>query len=1480
MSVRIRRVICPVTLISAERAAKVELPLAVTRPFPAAQAQPLPAAGPTTSGEEESAGTTARRFGSARMPTYPSATGPGRVAVAGVAGPTAVPQRHGLAHPPIRPLASPAPPESAGLASRSSAARVPAIPIATPVPIQATGAAALPRRGSVEMAVLPVASPVARGLAIPPSVAKRQAFQASLAVRLEPPIAGRDQEPPGSVQKKRSLRPAGLPPFGALTPATIRSLASVGDSGARLGEEHLAAIRPVLGEGLPDVRVHTGEAAAATAEALGAEAFTVGRDIFFARGRFDPTSPRGRALLAHELTHARQQAGLGAGRVLGYGGEAGEAEAEAAERAVLGGGPGEGRLTVGRYVRNYASADGRPISPEDKARLDAISHRALEVCRQLLGSEVVRTSEEFIRRLQIDLSLDLASLTDEQAAWVWGKALAAAIRRELGLGDEMAWLRRAVAEAETVQLSPAEPDPAEVKKNVALLRRALAICDDKPQPKVALSIVLTHIMQRPPDMANAILREIQKWTVGGITGPAVLSVIMSPIDEMPGVARVVREQMYKKGITEFQVGQIPLTPEEKALMAKLSSAKGLVEKLRAWEEAKSKLYGVTVRGGPVGGTVYKSPLWERRLVEIEAQLVAYLPAVGVGTIQDLAKAVRTIEDRFKEKAQLVAIRMLDANEKLVFGEAARYAGVKAAGGQSDAAELIQAAKELWPIRAELSGLEATRAAYERAAKARDPWMGTEERAAELRGSVEAKRKELSIMTDLYALKFPVLKAPGLDLRSLANAKPEQVERLLKGPFTTVLESIAKTRRNIVTGKLTPLTLPAVIQETKAELGIAKGSPLEAIADDAVKRAQADATLKNIALAALAIGLGLLAAIPTGGSSLAAGLATAGTIGGVGLSAYGVVKSVQEFQAKSAAKYSALDLAKAISQEDPSLFWLAVDVVAGILDLGMAYKALKGIGRAYKAVEAGKGSLQQVEKEIAAWADAAVKEGKLTLDQKDAFVKRLRDHVTAHRAATLKAGEGAAPIRFAGWGELSPADVAVRLQTSVEDSQFMLDFYRRIGGWEEVKKLSDVVPDELFKRIHRARDREVARLWKQVEEEMLQGPHKELFQKHGLRLGNPYAGSGPGAEGYKGAFSDIDLVAWVGEGADKLTFSQRVSIELEAMQRMDAKLRDLVGDSGRYLDVNVYMKPRDLPASEVKGGRGSLTKAAERLDIAVIERERFATQMDYYEVRLGYGENVQGWNKMKQETLAKARLNEKAGTDVKAVERWFKEAEDRYAGYQRRIQQKMTAEGLSEGAARQKVRAEVEQRMKEFLERRGKVLDDPKMRGTPQYAAAVTEYHKLQLEMRAVWPEAYIGQPAARLGAAGKREAKAIAQSMSGPEGMRARLSQASMIVHWLGDGRHGEFVRAWKAGKYEMRSLDYLRDTLNYLPEQSREWTLFLKETKGAKTPTEAWGMWVRRFAGDETKATAEMLMYLEKLGKQTGNWLSTYFATPGMKGL
>jgi len=62
-----------------------------------------------------------------------------------------------------------------------------------------------------------------------------------------------------------------------------------------------------FGHDFTQVRVHTESSAVASAEAIGARAYTIGEDIVFGAGAYAPGTAAGRHLIAHELTHALQQ---------------------------------------------------------------------------------------------------------------------------------------------------------------------------------------------------------------------------------------------------------------------------------------------------------------------------------------------------------------------------------------------------------------------------------------------------------------------------------------------------------------------------------------------------------------------------------------------------------------------------------------------------------------------------------------------------------------------------------------------------------------------------------------------------------------------------------------------------------------------------------------------------------------------------------------------------------------------------------------------------------------------------------------------------------------------------------------------------------------------------------------------------------------------------------------------------------------------
>jgi hypothetical protein len=101
----------------------------------------------------------------------------------------------------------------------------------------------------------------------------------------------------------------GILPSGLVHPDVEAAIAASRGGGNPLAHTVSRQLESSLGTSLGGVRVHTDNNAAALARAVSARAFTVGNDIFFAPGEYDPGSHSGTELIAHEVTHVVQQQG-------------------------------------------------------------------------------------------------------------------------------------------------------------------------------------------------------------------------------------------------------------------------------------------------------------------------------------------------------------------------------------------------------------------------------------------------------------------------------------------------------------------------------------------------------------------------------------------------------------------------------------------------------------------------------------------------------------------------------------------------------------------------------------------------------------------------------------------------------------------------------------------------------------------------------------------------------------------------------------------------------------------------------------------------------------------------------------------------------------------------------------------------------------------------------------------------------------------
>jgi len=118
------------------------------------------------------------------------------------------------------------------------------------------------------------------------------------------PLVQRQTEAPEEepVQTKAAT---GLPK--QISPHIESGMTSLKGGGQPLDPSTRSFFEPRFGRSFENVRVHTGSRAEETARSVNARAYTLGNNVVFASGEYQPNAQSGKRLLGHELTHVIQQ---------------------------------------------------------------------------------------------------------------------------------------------------------------------------------------------------------------------------------------------------------------------------------------------------------------------------------------------------------------------------------------------------------------------------------------------------------------------------------------------------------------------------------------------------------------------------------------------------------------------------------------------------------------------------------------------------------------------------------------------------------------------------------------------------------------------------------------------------------------------------------------------------------------------------------------------------------------------------------------------------------------------------------------------------------------------------------------------------------------------------------------------------------------------------------------------------------------------
>ena len=323
--------------------------------------------------------------------------------------------------------------------------------------------------------------------------------------------------------------------------------------------------------------------------------------------------------------------------------------------------------------------------------------------------------------------------------------------------------------------------------------------------------------------------------------------------------------------------------------------------------------------------------------------------------------------------------------------------------------LAAAAKDLAAMRAQITDVQRQQAAL----------TGDGERANARRAELEQKRQQLETeyghARTGAAQRYPALGAILDDYEKYKATTPLVLRSIARGDLKTVppgyetgpsgaahfighvldsrQESIDTVRDKTRDHPGKVWSIPSILALTRAVAHTSETVMGDTLIEEHLANLALDEQIKSLFLVIVTLAL----AIPTGGTSLAAGAAAAS----FALTAYQAMQSIQNYQLQMALTQTDLDKkAYAISSEEPSLFWLALDIAFVFLDGAQALKAFRALkGEARLALAAKEGT------EIAAADERLMKSiDGLEGGEKATLAARLRESLGRLRKTAPEARE--------------------------------------------------------------------------------------------------------------------------------------------------------------------------------------------------------------------------------------------------------------------------------------------------------------------------------------------------------------------------------------------------------------------------------------------------------------------------------------------
>lgn len=693
---------------------------------------------------------------------------------------------------------------------------------------------------------------------------------------------------------------------------------------------------------LGHVRVHTGDAAARAADAVHAEAFTVGRDVVFGRNAWQPGSNDGRQLLAHELAHVLQQSGgVGSGLLMRKPKKSTSKTPSKGTQfwfSVRVSKPLNADELLVEFVMQY-----REIVSEEGARRD-IARLGWRWTDKPQTATAADAAKGYKLVHVTDLSVSATSPGERER-----------LNKRFGAlgGDEQSGIN-----AETDRQFW---EKTKYKPNTKLGKSA----DDQKMAEYWRQLRDELMRKRelidslPPNLRKFIFTEGATRTIGPNDYDAILRIA----DKLRDLTDA-ELQDYKNKVTGETTS---LAQFESSIDRYLSTRKERIAERKVRETRRTRIYGmesifrlykswkaaeeITHLPGPStdreGGGYEQPSDHQQRADDLHRELVTALDARGFDSIAEFEEAIDSYIEAFEKETLRVAEDMLSLYEHVLYEAEKKY----------------RDPNESMDLYKKVSG-SAARSQYDEAKETRESaWRSASPAGFITPGTfnkfeeADALESTASKSVSAAAVGHPLVANKDFERKDLAYAQPHQVGGMMQNYINDRRDDIAETRGHLKKDPGMIWKLDELYKASFRMQAIDPESIYGMVVEDRRRSINRKGIIKAIVVAVIAVAVTLL----TFGTGTIAVLAAGAAFG---LSAYQAIEAFKEYEVKHAA-YGAQLLS-----DDPSFAWVIVAIVGAGLDLGAAVTIFSKGTQAAKAIEAfnSGGDLVKLEKELATVAE--------------------------------------------------------------------------------------------------------------------------------------------------------------------------------------------------------------------------------------------------------------------------------------------------------------------------------------------------------------------------------------------------------------------------------------------------------------------------------------------------------------------------------